>query len=789
MVKKILFQLHWLLGITAGLVLAVTGATGGLFAFEAELLRWLNPGVVTVTPPSGQAKLGADALLARLAQTRPGQRVTALNLSADAADAARVTFAVPGERRGRSEYLDPYSGAVLGTPRGEGLFRFVEDVHRRLAFGDTGKAITGAATLGLVFLCLSGLTLRWPRRAFSWRAWLTFDVHLKGRSFLWGLHSMAGTWVLLCFLLAALTGLFWSYTWYRDGIYALTGAPRPEGPPRAGAPGGEGRRQAPPMDLGPAWRAFTAAAPDWRSVNLRLPERAGQPLQFNYLDAAAPHERARSRLQIDADGTVRRHERHGDLAPGAQLVAALYPLHTGSYFSLPGRLVMMAASLAMPLFAVTGWLLYLDRRRKQRAVRLERRQAARGGSGDEAPWLVGYASQSGTAERLAWQSAGVLQAAGLPVTVAALDRLDGARLGTFRHALFVVSTFGDGEPPDNARAFARRVMADGAPLQALRFGLLALGDRHYANFCGFGRRLEQWLRGHGGQPLFAPVHLDGEDGLLRWRQHLAEITGGDAAGVGEAAPWQGWPLTRRTQLNAGSAGGPVWLVEFEPLPGARWQAGDVAEILAGCTPATADWAAPVRQYSICTLPEEGRLALLVRQVRHDGGLGAGSGWLTDGAPVGCEIALRLRSHPGFHLPEGDFPLILIGNGTGMAGLRPLIRARALAGRHDNWLLFGERHAACDFHFGAEIAAWRDSGVLRHVDLAFSRDQAQRIHVQDRLAEQAARLTEWVAAGAMIYVCGSAEGMAPGVHGVLVRVLGEDAVAALAAAGRYRRDVY
>jgi len=777
-------------------VLAVTGATGGVVAFEAELLRWLNPGVVTVTPPPGQAKLGADALLARLAQTRPGQRVTALNLSADPVDAARVTFAVPGQRRGRSEYVDPYSGAVLGTPRGEDFFRVAVDVHRRLAAGDTGKAVVGAATLGLTFLCLSGLYLRWPRRALSWRAWLTLDVRLKGRSFLWGLHSVVGTWVLLCFLLAALTGLFWSYTWYRDGVYALTGAPRPDAPSRAGGPGGEGRRQAAPADLGPAWHAFTAAAPDWHSVNLRLPERAGQPLQFNYLDAAAPHERARSRLQIDADGTVRRHERHADLAPGAQLVAAVYPLHSGNYFGLPGRLIVMAASLSMPLFAVTGWLLYLDRRRKQRAARTERRRQLAPGGSDAAPWLVGYASQSGTAERLAWQSAGVLQAAGLPVTVMALDRLDGARLGTVRHALFVVSTFGDGEPPDNARAFARRVMADCAPLQELRYGLLALGDRRHANFCGFGRRLEHWLRGHGGQPLFASVHLDGDDGLPRWRRHLAEIAGRDAAGVGEAAPWQAWRLAHRTLLNPGSAGGPVWLVAFAPPPGAHWQAGDLAEILPGCTPAQAEdfqagdaQAGDARQYSICTLPEEGRLGLLVRQVRHDGGLGAGSGWLTDGAPVGGEIALRLRSHPGFHLPEGDFPLILIGNGTGMAGLRPLIRARALAGRHANWLLFGERNAACDFHFGAEIAAWQAEGVLRHVDLAFSRDQADRIHVQDRLAQQVARLVEWVAAGAMIYVCGSAEGMAPGVHGVLVRVLGEDAVAALEAAGRYRRDVY
>lgn len=787
MVKKVLFQLHWLLGISAGLVLAVTGITGGLFAFEAELLRWLNPGVVTVVPPPGQGKLAADAIVARLAQTRPGQQVAVLNLSADPADAARVTFAGPGGRRGRNEYVDPYSGALLGTPRGEGFVRFVEDLHRRLALGDAGKAITGAATLCLVFLCLSGLYLRWPRRVLSWRAWLSFDVRLKGRGFLWGLHSVAGTWVLACFLAAALTGPFWSYAWYRDGIYALTGAPRPDGPARAGRHG-----DAAPADLAAAWQRFTAAAPDWRSASVRLPLRAGQPLQIVYTDPASVRDGARSRMHIDpASGTILRHDRYAELASGARLVALMYPLHSGSYFGLPGRLAMMAASLAMPLFAVTGWLLYLDRRRRRRAAGRERRLMAQSGSADAAPWLVGYASQSGTAERLAWQSAGVLQAAGLPVTVAALDRLDADRLGSFRRALFLVSTFGDGEPPDNARTFARRVMAAAAPLQELRFGLLALGDRRYADFCGFGRRLEAWLCGHGGQPLFAPVHLDGDDGLVRWREHLTAIAGQDAAGVGEAAPWQGWRLMQRTLLNPGSAGGPVWLVEFATPPGARWQAGDLAEILPGCTPATAGAAGDVRvrQYSICTLPDEGRLALLVRQVRHGGGLGAGSGWLTEGAPVGTDIALRLRSHAGFHLPEGDFPLILIGNGTGVAGLRALIRARALAGRHRNWLLFGERNSDRDFHFGAEIAAWQAGGVLARVDRAFSRDQAERIHVQDRLAEQAARLAEWVAAGAMIYVCGSAEGMAPGVHGVLARVLGEGAVEALAAAGRYRRDVY
>src|SRR5262245_65168685 len=93
--------------------------------------------------------------------------------------------------------------------------------------GEVGKALTGASTLALVVLCLSGLYLRWPRKMLDWRAWLTFNTALKGRPFLWRLHAVTGTWVLLLYLLACLTGLFWSYEWYRNGLYAFTGASPP----------------------------------------------------------------------------------------------------------------------------------------------------------------------------------------------------------------------------------------------------------------------------------------------------------------------------------------------------------------------------------------------------------------------------------------------------------------------------------------------------------------------------------------------------------------------------------
>jgi sulfite reductase (NADPH) flavoprotein alpha-component len=132
---------------------------------------------------------------------------------------------------------------------------------------------------------------------------------------------------------------------------------------------------------------------------------------------------------------------------------------------------------------------------------------------------------------------------------------------------------------------------------------------------------------------------------------------------------------------------------------------------------------------------------------------------------------------------------LIGNGSGLAGLRGLLRARIGLGVRENWLLFGERNAAHDFLLRGELEGWRESGWLARLDLAFSRDQAERLYVQDVLRSQASTVREWVSRGAAIYVCGSLQGMAGGVHDALGEILGGELLEALGAEGRYRRDVY
>lgn len=199
---------------------------------------------------------------------------------------------------------------------------------------------------------------------------------------------------------------------------------------------------------------------------------------------------------------------------------------------------------------------------------------------------------------------------------------------------------------------------------------------------------------------------------------------------------------------------------------------------------------PHREYSISSLPGDGRIEFLLRRMLlPNGSPGLASGWLCDHVPIGGTVDLRVRSNPGFHAPDPGKPMILVGNGTGIGGLRAHLKARAATGANRNWLLFGERNAAHDRFHGDELAAWKANGQLEHLDLVFSRDPEGPRYVQDALREQVARLREWLDAGAAVYVCGSLEGMAPGVDAVLREVVGSDALDAMAADGRYRRDVY
>lgn len=499
----------------------------------------------------------------------------------------------------------------------------------------------------------------------------------------------------------------------------------------------------------------------------------------------------------------------------------------------PGARRLVGAALCVAIYAGLCWRGVRCRARREAQAALANAPAAAN------PILVAFASQTGFAEQLAVRTAQSLRAAGAAVRLESLAALNAEDLAGVERALFVVSTYGEGDPPDLAAAFARRSMSRDVPLPNLHYGLLALGDRDYVHFCGFGHALDRWLRHQGARPLFDLVEVDnGDAGALRHWQHQVGVLSGATDEADWAAPrYASWRLAERRLLNAGSRGGPCFHVALVPPDSAdlQWDAGDVAEIgprnapadvdallaaigVAGSTlvegetlrarlmrsrlpetaPTARDWRERVsaleplahREYSIASLPADGALHLVVRQWRRpDGRLGIGAGWLTEHVPVGGAVDVRLRKNTNFHAPPDARPMILVGNGTGLAGLRALIKARIAAGRRRNWLLFGEREAAVDFLYGDELRAWHARGDLERLDLAFSRDQAERVYVQHKLAQAGDALRAWVDDGAAIYVCGSLEGMAPGVHAVLVDTLGAERVEQLVAQGRYRRDVY
>jgi len=830
LIRRGLFQLHSLLGLAAGLVLAVLGVTGALYSFQLELLQLLNPRPAGVAPD--QRPLTLPELHQRLVP--PGQELTFVSSQAGEGYGMLGLAPLGGQGRGEVRLFDRYSGAVLESPRGQGFFNVVLELHRGLALGPVGRTLTGAATLILLVLCLSGLYLRWPRQVRRWRAWLALDWARRGRSFHWDLHAVVGTWCLLLYLLAALTGLYWSYGWYREASERLLGAA-----PEPRITGVVARQD---VDLDALWQSFrqeTGGQVEGYGLLLPNPARKVSQPTLWYLPDEAEHVRALNRIVFDGSGRVLDHRRYRDQPLGARLLLSVYALHSGEYFGLLGRVAMALASLAMPLFQVTGLWLYLDRRRKRRQARQVRAALAPATDG-AADWLIGYASQSGQGEALAWQAAGQLQAAGLAAEVVPLGRLAVERLQRATRALFIVATHGDGEAPDAARGFERRVLTARTPLSMLSYGMLALGDRRYERYCAFAQRLDAWLDAQGARSLFARVEVDNgcPQALALWQDRLQALGGVVVEAAGER-PLQAWQLEGRQCLNAGSPGGPVFELRLRPPPGSHWAPGDILEVaprqsatavaawlqslgLDTTTPVAVDGTAmplavalerrwlpadqapllgldaqalvaalpllSLRQYSIASLPEEGALRLLVRQERKaDGRLGIASGWLTTALQAGDQVPARLRAHPGFRPPLDGRPLILIAAGTGLAGVRSLLAARIAAGYRRNWLLFGERTAAYDDFYGAELDAWHAQGALARLDRVFSREGEG--YVQDRLRGQAGLLHHWLAEGAMIMVCGSLQGLGRGVHATLQALLGEHEVQRLLEEDRYRRDLY
>jgi len=384
-IKAALLQVHSIIGLAMALLFAVVGITGAIMGFEDEIQAALNRGITHVDA-SATPRLTPDELVARLQGAGDFGKVSAVTMSSDPTAAVRIRFArSAGGSRPSSVYVDPYDGHLLGSPRAEDFFATVRKLHRWLLLpGDAngyGRQITGVVAICLIAMLISGLVLRWPHRVRSVRMWLKPNLALSGRGLHRSLHAVIGTWVMVIYLVMTLTGLWYSFDWYKNGATWLLARPSTtEGAMQPNAAHGAAKTDA-------KNRAKNDAKPDAKSLGfdrvwstflqqegsryaralLTLPAGAGTVVRVRSWARDSSLDSVRDELRIDAvTGRLIASDLYADKTLGERTLAGVLDIHRGAILGWPGKLIFMLAAAMMPLFVVTGLLLYLSRRRHRR---------------------------------------------------------------------------------------------------------------------------------------------------------------------------------------------------------------------------------------------------------------------------------------------------------------------------------------------------------------------------------------------------------------------------------------
>lgn len=352
-----------------------------MLSFEKEILQWMNPHVLRVVPQG--ERLSLTELLARAKGKYPDRDIMSTTIDAEADHSVALTFVAPPakstedapksakglqRRRGEVRYFNPYDGALLSIDEltGQSTFQTVERIHRGMVAGPIGRTVVGSCALLLFVMALSGLYLRWPRRAkWQWRTWFKINSQVTGRPYLWSLHTVIATCVLPLVLMASLTGAYQAFDWYRKSVMNLVGATPPtreatklDQPLQVDGPNAESN-----LDL--LWSNFQRMNGDFKSATIIFPPSLAHATEVRYLKDNSPHERAFNLVAMHPlTGEVVMRDEFAEKKAGNRFISGILPLHTGTYFGLMGRILMLLSALSMPFFAVTGWMMYVLRRRR-----------------------------------------------------------------------------------------------------------------------------------------------------------------------------------------------------------------------------------------------------------------------------------------------------------------------------------------------------------------------------------------------------------------------------------------
>jgi uncharacterized iron-regulated membrane protein len=356
------------LGLTAGLLLMVTGLTGSALVFRQEIDVALNPHLLRVAPAATRAPL--QPILDAARRAYPEDAPSRVRMPQRPDGTYELWFGAAPEHY---VYADPYRGTLLGARRPtEFLTGWLFLVHSQLLGGEAGKRVAGVGALALMLLSITGLALWWPRRA-PWRAWAQWRAALTvarraGRARItYDLHRALGFYASALLLVAGLTGASLVFhEWFERAAHWVTGtqpAPEAAAPPRVVA-------DAPSLTVDSLLAIAERAQPGGAISYLYLPAAPGETFRVRKRLSGEMHPNGKSFVHVEpSTGRVLAVE-DGVRAPrGARLYSFLYPLHIGVVGGTATRLLALLAGLALPTLGVTGLLVWWRGGRRRQAPR------------------------------------------------------------------------------------------------------------------------------------------------------------------------------------------------------------------------------------------------------------------------------------------------------------------------------------------------------------------------------------------------------------------------------------
>lgn len=380
--RKIFRNIHLWLSVPFGILITLICFSGAALVFEKEVMELCHRDLYFVKKVEA-APLPMEQLMTKVAATLPDSvSVTGVNISSDPERAYQVTLSKP---RRASMYVDQYTGEITGKYERAPFFNFMFRMHRWLLDSMKqdggifwGKMIVGTSTLMFVFVLISGVVVWWPRTRKALKNSLKIVANKGWRRFWYDLHVAGGMYALVFLLAMALTGLTWSFQWYRTGFYKTFGVEvQPSmghGNAAANATAKGGKRDGKPE--GREGRGAHRYSPytNWQQVYEQLAEANPDYKQISVSDGSASvavprfgNQRGTDRYKFNPrNGEITETTLYKDLDNSGKIRGWIYSVHVGSWGGMLTRILTFVAALIGASLPLTGYYLWIRKKIKRR---------------------------------------------------------------------------------------------------------------------------------------------------------------------------------------------------------------------------------------------------------------------------------------------------------------------------------------------------------------------------------------------------------------------------------------